>query len=237
MSAGTIRIVDLGRMPYEAAFAVQRETHERVLAGGAETILLVEHDPVVTISQRRDCRQNLLLNEKQLASRGIALQPTDRGGDVTYHGPGQLVVYPIVRLADHGLNLGRYMRMLESAVIATLARFDIFGHREAGATGVWVDAATVSGAPDARAKICAMGVRVRRNVTMHGLALNVTTDLEHFNVIVPCGLAGRAVTSLGAMLGDRAPAMEMVKADISEDLLASLRTASASSGHPVASAL
>lgn len=237
MSADTIRIIDLGRMAYAAAFAVQRETHERVLTGDLEAILLVEHDPVVTISQRRDCRQNLLLDERQLASRGIDVQPTDRGGDITYHGPGQLVVYPIIRLADHGLNLGRYMRLLESATIATLARFGIAGHREEGATGVWVEVPTPSASFAMRDKICAMGVRVRRNVTMHGLALNVSTNLEHFNVIVPCGLAGRSVTSLDTMLGNRSPTMKTVKGVATESLLAALHAASASPETPPASAL
>lgn len=235
MSADTIRIVDLGRMAYAAAFDVQRETHECVFAGDAETILLVEHDPVITISQRRDCRQNLLLDECQLAARGIDVQPTDRGGDITYHGPGQLVVYPIIRLADHGLNLGRYMRLLESATIATLARFGITGYREEGATGVWVDTPATSGSLATRAKICAMGVRVRRNITMHGLALNVATNLEHFNVIVPCGLADRAVTSLDAILMQRSPTMETVKTVATESLLAELHAASPK--NPVPSAL
>src|SRR5690606_29440764 len=138
-----------------------------------------------------------------LARHGVELVETDRGGDVTYHGPGQLVAYPIVDLNRVGLRLHEYMRALEGAVIAAVAGFGVAGERDPAATGVWVPGA-VRGES---AKLCAMGVRVRRWVSMHGLALNVTTDLSHFGLIVPCGLAGRPVTSLHALLGDRCPPM------------------------------
>ena len=149
---------------------------------------------------------------------GIAVHETNRGGDVTYRGPGQLVVYPILRLADigeRGTRLTGYMRLLEQTVIDTLAGYGVRGHREAGATGVWVRTGEgVSGGTAGSAKVCAMGVRIRKGCTMHGLALNVRTDLSHFEAIVPCGLAGRAVTSLAALLGERCPAMATVKRDV-----------------------
>jgi lipoate-protein ligase B len=202
-----LRLVDLGRMAYVPALEIQRATHQRVLDRlDPPTLLLVEHDPVITISQRREAAQHLIVNAETLARLGIDVQPTDRGGDITYHGPGQLVAYPILHLEDFGLNLSRYMRLLEQVVIDTVGEFGVAAHREAGATGVWADAK-----PQA-AKIAALGVRIRRGVTMHGLALNVTTNMEHFNTIVPCGLAGRSVTSLRELLGEKTPAMEQVKA-------------------------
>ncbi len=215
-------VVDLGRLGYAAALIKQRAVNQAVIEGREPpTVLLVEHDPVITLSQRRGIDAHLLADEQRLAELGITVEQTDRGGDITYHGPGQLVVYPILRLGPLGLNLGRYMRMLEQVVIATIRRYGIRGRREAGATGVWVQR------DDGQlAKLCAMGVRIRRNVTMHGLALNVTTDLSHFQTIVPCGLAGRGVTSLRELLGPALPGMELVKAD----LLAELEHACAARG-------
>ena len=149
-----------------------------------------------------------------LEKAGVVLHETDRGGDITYHGPGQLVCYPILDLNVLGLGLHGYMRMLEQAVIETCGDFGVRATRDADATGVWVsrDPVEVGGGGGVGGKICAMGVRVRRWVTMHGLALNVSTDLSHFDLIVPCGLAGRSVTSLERELGaGRAPSMEDVK--------------------------
>jgi lipoyl(octanoyl) transferase len=152
---------------------------------------------------------------------------TDRGGDITYHGPGQLVAYPILDLNAFGLRLHSYMRFLEDVVIATIAGFGITGVRDPGATGVWVaperGGAEASAPGGAARKICAMGVRVSRWVSMHGLALNVTTNLAHFDLIVPCGLAGRAVTSMERELGAACPSMDEVKAA----LVRSLRSRSA----------
>jgi lipoyl(octanoyl) transferase len=198
-----LAVRDLGRLAYAAALAVQQQTHEAVLSGhNPPTLLLVEHDPVITVSQRQGAGQHLLASPQRLAELGIALETTDRGGDITYHGPGQLVAYPIVRLADLGLNVGRYMRLLEQVVIDTVGAWGIEGRRIEGRTGVWVGPA----------KLCAMGVRVRRNVSLHGLALNVSTDLAHFQTIVPCGLADATVTSLQRLLGPRCPDMDQVKA-------------------------
>ena len=213
--------VDLGRMAYAAALELQREVNFSVSRGEAgPTVLLVEHEPVITVSQRRGAGEHLLASEARLAELGIEVRDTDRGGDITYHGPGQLVAYPIVRLGDFGLNLGRYMRALERAVIAAVGGFGVVGVTEAGATGVWVgaEAADAVGGRET-AKLCAMGVRVRKNTTMHGLALNVTTDLSHFETIDPCGLGGRAVTSLERLLGDACPSM----AEVKSALVAALR--------------
>jgi lipoate-protein ligase B len=200
---------DLGRLPYADALDLQRELQHEVIASrrSAETrslyLLLVEHDPpVITISRRRDARKHLTATDDELAAAGVEVAETDRGGDITYHGPGQLVAYPILDLNVLQLRLHSYMRFLEQIVIDTLDRFGIAGRRDPGATGVWTDAG----------KICAMGVRVSRWVSMHGVALNVATNLEHFDLIVPCGLAGRAVTSVGAQLGDAGPGLEDVKA-------------------------
>lgn len=213
-----LNVLDLGRLAYAPALEIQRQIHERVLAGGPATLILVEHEPVITVSQRRESARHLLAGPQRLAQLGIDVQPTDRGGDITYHGPGQLVVYPILRLGDYHLNLSRYMRMLEQVVIDTAGAFGVAAHREAGATGVWVGV-------EVAAKICALGVRIRRNTTLHGLALNVSTDLSHFDTIVPCGLAGRGVTSLQALLKDRTPAMEAVKRELTSRFDEALRLA------------
>ncbi|MEM0915701.1 MAG: lipoyl(octanoyl) transferase LipB [Planctomycetota bacterium] len=219
--ATALRVIDLGRdVPYAAALDVQRSVNQAVIDGDAPpTVLLLEHPPVITVTNRPGARDHLLASPDRLAELGIAVVDTDRGGDITYHGPGQLVAYPILPLSPLGLNLSRYMRLLERVVIDTVASFGVTGLAEAGATGVWVDGA---GPADTSAKLCAMGVRVRRNTTLHGLALNITTDLAHFDTIVPCGLAGRAVTALSALLGERCPAMGKVKSALSEQLGAAL---------------
>lgn len=243
LTPGNLPVIDLGRMDYAAAYAVQQAHHAEVLAlrdnpdsiEPPGRILLVEHEPpVITISQRKDARQHLIATPELLARHGVTIAETDRGGDITYHGPGQLVVYPIIDLNAHRLRLHDYMRLLEDAVIDTLMEFGITGERDPGATGVWVRSMR-----DAQsAKICAMGVRIRRWVSMHGLALNVTTDLDHFKLIVPCGLAGRPVTSLRQLLGERCPSMDRVKAELANALSARLSatksqrlTADAQSSH------
>lgn len=215
----TFERIDLGRLSYAAAYEEQVRQHERVLgwreslAGGGEppagVFLLVEHvPPVITVSRRPGVRDHLVASEAMLESAGVEVVETDRGGDITYHGPGQLVVYPIVDLNRLKLGLHAYMRAMEEAVIQTCAEFGVRARRDAGATGVWVDPSNGEGQP---AKVCAMGVRVRRWVSMHGLAINVTTDLAHFRLIVPCGLVGRPVTSLQQLLGSGCPPMERVR--------------------------
>ena len=223
---------DLGRMAYAEALGLQRLLQQEVMAwrdgrktrgnsGACGYLLLVEHDPpVITISRRPCARQHLIATPQQLDAAGIEVEETDRGGDITYHGPGQLVVYPILDLNRLGLRLQSYMRFLEQVVIDTLARFGIEGFRDETATGVWVTALRVGPSPSPVApghqngpasKICALGVRVSRWVTMHGLALNVTPNLDHFNLIVPCGLTGRGVSSMQQLLGERCPSIEQVR--------------------------
>lgn len=206
---------DLGRMNYVDALALQRQVHAEVVSGreGASegrarmALLLVEHDPpVITISRRPGARQHLIATDAQLRAAGVEIAETDRGGDITYHGLGQLVVYPIFDLNALGFRLASYMRFLEQIVIDVLARFDIEGVRDPNATGVWVRNCAASSS-----KICALGVRVSKWVSMHGLALNVTTNLDHFNLIVPCGLVGRGVTSMQRELKERTPSMDEVK--------------------------
>jgi lipoate-protein ligase B len=196
-------------MEYGAAYRAQCEHLEEVLvarqAGRPEVgrILTVEHDPVITVSSRAAASGHLLAGPEMLRRAGVAVQTTDRGGDITYHGPGQLVVYPILDLNLLNLGLHDYMRLLEEAVIDACGSFGLRARREPGATGVWV------GEPGS--KICAMGVRVRRWICMHGLALNVAPDMSHFGLIVPCGLVGRGVTSLRQQL-DPPPSMDRAKA-------------------------
>ncbi len=225
-----LRIIDLGRLSYAAAFDLQLMHHAEVLeareAGVPEIgrLLLVEHDPpVITISRRPGARDNLRASESFLASRGITLAETDRGGDITYHGPGQLVIYPIIDLNLLKLGLHGYMRLLEEAVITCCAAFGLPCSREHGATGVWTDGPRASAPDQQPRKIAAMGVRVRRWVTMHGLALNISTNLTHFAHIIPCGLVGREVTSLERELGPKCPTMVEVKRVLSNELSAALR--------------
>lgn len=210
-----MRVEDMGRMAYAPAFELQRSALEEILAARAAgspqagVVLLVEHDPpVITLTRR--AAPNLVATAEQLARAGVEIAETDRGGDITYHGPGQLVVYPIFDLQRLGWNLHRHMRELEQVVIDACAEWGVEGRRDPGATGVWV------GEP--AAKVCAMGVRIRRWITMHGLALNVTTQLAHFDLIVPCGLPDRPVTSLQRLLGAQCPPMHAVKRALVEGL-------------------
>jgi len=205
-------------MPYADALALQRREQQAVIAdrgvGGRQVVLLVEHDPpVVTVTRRPEAKGHVLVDEATLARRGIELHQTDRGGDVTWHGPGQLVAYPILDLNRLGLRLHEYLRWLEGCVIDVLESFGIVGHRDPDATGVWVDH------PEGPRKIAAMGVRVSRWVSMHGLALNVDPDLSQFDVIVPCGLHGRQVTSMAAELKMQVD-MDRVKASLALVLIA-----------------
>jgi lipoyl(octanoyl) transferase len=209
-----MRVLDLGTMPYRDAWAAQDVAHAEVLSGGEERLLLVEHPPVITFGRRPGVERHLLASDAQLATLGVEVVQSDRGGDITFHGPGQVVAYPVIRLNDHGLSVGGYVRALERAAIDTCRAFGVAARRDEGAVGVWVDDPG-AGAP---AKICAIGVRVRRGVTLHGLALNVTTDLSYFNLIVPCGLAGRPVTSLAALLGADAPTVDQAKDVIARSL-------------------
>lgn len=202
-----MEVIDAGLMPYRSAWALQEQLHAHVVAGESAKLVLVEHPPVITLGRRPGVEQNLRVDPAALPTQGIELIQTDRGGDITYHGPGQLVCYPIVRLTDANLSIGSYVHGLERAIIDVLSHWNITAHADPSAVGVWCD-------EPIPAKICAIGVRVRHGVTLHGLALNITTDLTAFNLIVPCGLAGRPVTSMQKLLGDKCPAMDAVKTKV-----------------------
>ena len=211
----SIGFTDLGRLGYAEAYARQVEWCECVVAARQTAapmlghVLLVEHDPpVITVTARKDAPGHVIASSAQLAAAGVGVVQTDRGGDVTYHGPGQLVAYPIIDLNAHCLRLHEYIRLLESVVMSACATFGVPTTRDPTATGVW----TVDETGRPAAKIAAMGVRVRRWVSLHGLAFNVTTNLDHFALIVPCGLVGRTVTSLERELGPACPSMASVKA-------------------------
>lgn len=167
--------------------------------------LFVEHPHVYTLGKSGDIT-NLLVNEKQLAEKGASFYKINRGGDITYHGPGQIVGYPILDLDNFFTDIHKYLRFLEEMVILTLAEYGLKAERSPGETGVWLDVGT----PFAR-KICAMGVRASRWVTMHGFALNVNTDLGYFDLMIPCGIKGKAVTSLNMELGKKEVSLREVK--------------------------
>jgi len=188
---------DLRRRDYRDAWDEQRAVHAEVADGlRPPTLLLVEHDPVITFG-RKGGREHLLASEGDLRARGFALYDIERGGDVTYHGPGQLVGYPIFPV---GRRVRDFLRSLEGALVRVLAQVGLAAAGSPGYAGVWVG----------DEKVAAIGVAVQRNVSLHGFALNVHTDLSHFDTIVPCGIADRGVTSLSRLLG-RHVALEEVK--------------------------
>ena len=211
----SLPLIDLGRTAYEPAYQAQMSHLDQVLAARNAGnpipgfLIFVEHDPVITISRRAGAANHLIASPQLLAQRGVTLAETDRGGDITYHGPGQLVAYPILDLNALNLGLHAYMRLLEQAVIDTCAAFGVPTHRDPAATGVWTEKGD--------AKIAAMGVRVRRWISLHGLALNVTTNLPNFQLIVPCGL-DRPVTSLQQELGPACPTMDQAKTALRNSL-------------------
>jgi lipoyl(octanoyl) transferase len=175
-------------------------------------LLFVTHPHVYTLGKSGDL-SNLLLSEKQLENKGARFYKINRGGDITYHGPGQIVGYPILDLENFFTDIHKYLRFLEEAIILTLAEYGIESSRSAGETGVWLGVGT----PFAR-KICALGVRASRWVTMHGFALNVNSDLGFFDNIIPCGIRGKAVTSLNVELGVDGVDEDEVKAKIVKHL-------------------
>ncbi len=185
-----LAVVDLGLCGYREAWARQLALVEaRKDGGGVDTLLLVEHPHVITVGRSQRALANVL------APGEVEVVAVERGGDVTYHGPGQLVAYPIIRLDDGERDLHRYLRNLEEAVLDTARGFGLAAGREPGKTGVWLDGA------GGRKKLCSIGVACRRWVTFHGLALNVTTDLSYFARINPCGFEASVMTSLAAELG------------------------------------
>ena len=171
---------------------MQRDLYQRVLSENAGPyLILTEHDPVITIG-KSGSRQNLLVNTRYLETRGIDVIENDRGGDITFHGPGQIVGYPIINLADFKKDIHWYLRSLEEVIIKTLDLFGLKSIRNDGLTGVWIE----------NRKICAIGVKTSRWITMHGFALNVNTELDHFDLIVPCGIRDKSVTSISSELGN-----------------------------------
>lgn len=196
----------LGKTTFDKAWALQRRLHDEIIGIKVNNrklpeeqqtptpnyVIFCEHPHVYTLG-KTGSEAHLLITEKALREKGAAFHRIDRGGDITYHGPGQLVCYPILDLENFFTDIHLYLRKLEEAVMLTLADFDIQSGRREGCTGVWLD-------PDKNnaRKICAMGVRTSRWVTMHGLALNINTDLSYFNHIVPCGIVDKAVTSMAS---------------------------------------
>ena len=205
----TIVLQDLGTKDFKATWDYQEELFKGILdtkiknrreAAGLETnnyFLFVEHPHVYTLGKSGDM-SNLLLDEKQLTEKGATFYKINRGGDITYHGPGQIVGYPILDLDNFFTDIHKYLRFLEEMIILTLEEYGLKAERSRGETGVWLDVGT----PFAR-KICAMGVRASRWVTMHGFALNVNANLGYFDNIIPCGIRGKAVTSLNVELGKK----------------------------------
>ncbi|MDO5105109.1 lipoyl(octanoyl) transferase LipB [Capnocytophaga sp.] len=186
----------------------QKNRHEATNNPTPNYLLFVEHPHVYTLGKSGDI-SNLLISEQTLKDKGATFYKINRGGDITYHGPGQLVGYPILDLDNFFTDIHKYLRFLEEVIILTLKEYGIEATRSEGETGVWIDVGT----PFAR-KICAMGVRSSRWVTMHGFALNVNADLGYFDNIIPCGIRGKAVTSLNVELGKKEIPMEEVKEKI-----------------------
>ena len=188
-------VADLGTLPYAVALELQRAVAKARISGGVaeDVLLLVEHPPVVTLG-RSSRQQHLLATPALLAARGVELFEVERGGDVTFHGPGQLVGYPVVDLKRHKRDLHWYLRQVEEALIRALATVDVAAGRSVGQTGVWTQGR----------KLASIGVHARDWVTWHGFALNVTTDLSYFDLIVPCGIAQVEMTSVARERGDGA---------------------------------
>ena len=222
----TTQFIDLGLIDYQQAWDYQTDLfnqnleikkQNRDLPSNEQRItnnhlIFCEHPHVYTLGKSGD-EKNLLIKKEDLHTIQASYYAINRGGDITYHGPGQLVVYPVIDLENFFTDIHQYMRLLEEAVIQTLQEFQISAGRIKGLTGVWID--FENGAPR---KICALGVKTSRWVTMHGLAFNVNTDLNYFNHIVPCGIDDKAVTSLQKEMGARLP-MEQVKSILKEKII------------------
>jgi lipoyl(octanoyl) transferase len=208
-----VTYIDLGLKDYKETWDYQVELQQKIIEAKMEQdrgaimnyLIFVEHPHVYTLGKSGK-ENNLLIQESLLKSIGAALYKIDRGGDITYHGPGQLVGYPILDLDSLGMGVKEYIYKLEQAVIETLANFNIPASRMEGATGVWLD----TGKSLQARKICAIGVKVSRSVTLHGFALNINTDLNYFSYINPCGFADKGVTSLEKELGAK-QSMEKIK--------------------------
>ncbi|MDE6338684.1 MAG: lipoyl(octanoyl) transferase LipB [Muribaculaceae bacterium] len=217
-----IHIKDFGLSPYREIWDLQKslflsliEKKKRGEEITDENVLLGEHNPVYTLGFHGNA-SNLLFDESILSKQGIECIRIERGGDITYHGPGQMIAYPIIDLEKHNLGVKQYMGLLEDCVIELLEIYDVRGEKVDGATGVWIDAGT-----SRERKICAMGIKCSRYVTMHGLALNVNTDMSAFSAINPCGFVDKGVTSLAKETGMELD-MAMVKKQFSDILLRAL---------------
>lgn len=224
-----IQFSDLGVMGYQEAWDLQEQLLRDNIAlksaaraagnldpkevATTHHFLFVEHPHVYTLGKSGDI-SNVLITEEDRAARGISFFHTNRGGDITYHGPGQIVGYPILDLEKYYTDIGKYLRNLEEVIIRVMARYGLKGDRSKGETGVWLD----PDMPGRERKICAMGVRCSRWVTMHGFAFNVNTDLNFFDHIIPCGIRNKQVTSLQKELGYSLP-LEEVKAAVREEFL------------------
>ena len=201
-----MRQFDLGRLEYRTAWGRQLEVWQEVQDGAPDTLLFVEHDAVLTLGASFHA-ENLLLPRDEYERRGIAVVETDRGGDVTYHGPGQVVVYPIFDLRRHGSDLHKWMRGLEATVITALGKLGLASFPFPPHTGVW------TGPPENPAKIAAIGVKVKRWVSIHGIAVNCVNDLSPFGLIVPCGIQARPVTRLADHVPADPPALKTALAE------------------------
>ncbi|WP_177762398.1 lipoyl(octanoyl) transferase LipB [Flavobacterium sp. I3-2] len=220
-----IIVKELGLKDYKETWDFQEALFQDILSIKSENrknnttietpnyLLYVEHPHVYTLGKSGDM-SNMLLSESQLAEKGATFYKINRGGDITYHGPGQVVGYPIFDLENFFTDIHKYLRFLEEAIILTLAEYGVKGTRSEGETGVWIDVGT----PFAR-KICAMGVRASRWVTMHGFALNVNSDLGYFDHIIPCGIRGKAVATLNNELGVKFVDEQEVKEKITKHLM------------------
>ena len=216
-----VEVQDLGLKDYKQTWDYQEQLFKAIVgikiknrknksnSATNNYFLFVEHPHVYTLGKSGDI-SNLLLNEEQLTQKGATFYKINRGGDITYHGPGQIVGYPILDLDNFFTDIHKYLRLLEEVIILTLAEYGLKAERSKGETGVWLDVGT----PFAR-KICALGVRASRWVTMHGFALNVNANLGYFDNIIPCGIRGKAVTSLNVELGKK----EVDEAEVKEKLL------------------
>ncbi|MEK6450125.1 MULTISPECIES: lipoyl(octanoyl) transferase LipB [Myroides] len=203
----TVKLIDLGEKDYKDTWDYQEEIFQSILATKVKNrreeateptdnyFIFVEHPHVYTLGKSGDVH-NMLLNDEQLKAKGATFYKINRGGDITYHGPGQIVGYPIIDLENFFTDIHKYLRLLEETIILVLKDYGIEAGRSEGETGVWLGVGT----PFPR-KICAMGVRASRWVTMHGFALNVNSDLGYFDNIIPCGIKGKGVTSLNVELG------------------------------------
>ena len=219
-----VSIKDLGLIDYKKCWDYQEELFAEILAVKSANrkenkteatknhLILCEHPHVYTLGKSGD-KKNLLVNEDYLKSRGATFHKINRGGDITYHGPGQIVGYPILDLDNFFTDIHKYLRFLEEAVILTLKEYGLASERSPGETGVWFDVGT----PKAR-KICALGVKSSRWVTMHGFAFNVNSDLSYFGNIIPCGITDKSVTSLQQELGEKMN-MEEVKNKVKSHLV------------------